>query len=164
MRIRWWPALVVLFALVSSALAQQASVPGESSVAALPRKHDEAMKEKNLDAIMALYAPGDKTVMIGTGPGERWVGKDEIRNAYLEFFKDFDKGSLARTCEWTSGEVRKDTAWGAAMCTMTDSLKDRKRTYDLNVSAVAANQGGQWPFRSLHFSNLTGPLQAPATK
>ena len=32
------------------------------------------------------------------------------------------------------------------------------------VSAVAANQGGQWLFHSLHFSNLTGPIQAPATK
>jgi len=164
MRIRWWPALAVVFAVVSSAPAQQASVPGESSVAALLRKHDEAMKEKNLDAIMALYAPGDKTVMIGTGPGERWVGKEEIRNAYLQFFKDFDRGSLTRKCEWTGGEVGTDMAWGAAMCSMADSLKDHKRTYDLNVSAVAAKQGGQWLFRSLHFSNLTGPLQAPATK
>jgi hypothetical protein len=54
--------------------------------------------------------------------------------------------------------------WGAAMCTMGDSLKDRKRVYDLNMSAVVANQGGQWLFRSLHFSNLTGPVQPSPTK
>ncbi len=51
-------------------------------------------------------------------------------------------------------------AWGAAMCSMSDSLKERKRAFELNVSAVATNQRGQWLFRSLHFSNLTGPVQA----
>jgi hypothetical protein len=46
--------------------------------------------------------------------------------------KHDDKGSLTRTCEWATGEAaQKEMAWGAAM----------------------------WLFRSLHFSNLTGPVQ-----
>jgi uncharacterized protein (TIGR02246 family) len=157
MRTSAWLAVALVIAVTSTALAQSASPPSNTGVAALLQKHDEAMNQHNLEAVMALFAPGDKTVMIGTGPGERWVGKDEIRAAYIEFFKDYEKGSLTRTCEWTTGEVKKEMAWGAAMCTMTDALKDRKRAFDLNVSAVAANQGGQWLFRSLHFSNLTGP-------
>jgi uncharacterized protein (TIGR02246 family) len=162
MQIGAWLAFVILAAVVSGAAAQQAAPAADTGVVALLRKHDEAMKRQDIDAIMALFAPGEKTVMIGTGPGERWVGKDEIRSAYVEFFKDFDKGSLTRTCEWTTGEVRKETAWGVAMCSMSDSLKDRKRDYELNVSAVAASQRGQWVFRSLHFSNLTGPAPPPA--
>jgi len=67
--------------VVTSAPARQASVSTDTSVAALPQTHDEAMNQKNLEAVMALFAPGDKTVMIGTGPGERWVGKDQIRCA-----------------------------------------------------------------------------------
>ena len=118
--------------MVASASAQQASVSTDTSVAALLQKHDEAMNQKNLEAVMALFAPGDQTVMIGTGPGERWVGKDQIRTAYVEFFKDYDKGSLTRKCEWSTGEVRQNMAWGAAMCTMGDSLKDRKRTLRSN--------------------------------
>lgn len=161
MRTTWWLTVALVFVIVAAALAQQTSPQGEPTVAALIEKHDEAMNQKNLDAVMALYAPGDRTVMIGTGPGERWVGKEEIRSAYVEFFKDYDKGSLTRKCDWRSGEAQKDVAWGAAMCTMTDALKDRKRVYDLNVSAVAANQGGQWLFKALHFSNLTGPIQPP---
>jgi SnoaL-like domain len=128
MRTSLWLAFALTFVVAASAPAQQAAVPADASVAALLQKRDEAMNQKNLDAVMALFAPGDTTVMIGTGPGERWVGKD--------------------------------MAWGAAMCTMGDTLKDRKRSYDLNVSAVAAKRGGQWLFRSLHFSNLTGPLQS----
>jgi uncharacterized protein (TIGR02246 family) len=148
MRTTWWLTVALVFVIAAAALAQPAAPRGEGTVAALIEKHDEAMNQKDLDAVMALYAAGNKTVMIGTGPGERWVGKDEIRSAYVEFFKDYDKGSLARKCDWRSGEAQKDVAWGAAMCTMSDSLKDRKRVYDLNVSAVASNQGGQWLFRT----------------
>ncbi len=96
MQIGAWLALVILAAVVSGAAAQQAAPAADTGVVALLRKHDEAMKQHDLDAMMALFAPGEKTVMIGTGPGERWVGKDEIRTAYVEFFKDFDKGSLTR--------------------------------------------------------------------
>ena len=125
MRTSLWLAVALTFVVAASAPAQQAAVPADASVAALLQKHDEAMNQKNLDAVMALFAPGDTTVMIGTGPGERWVGKEQIRAAYVEFFKDYDKGSLTRSCEWTTGEVGKDMAWGAAMCTMGDTLKDR---------------------------------------
>jgi hypothetical protein len=115
MRMSLWPAFAVVFVVTSSALAQQTSVPGEPSVVALLQKHDEAMNEKNLDAVMALFAPGDKTVMIGTGPGERWVGKEEIRTAYVEFFKDYDKGSLTRKCEWPTGQLQRTWA-GVLRC------------------------------------------------
>jgi ketosteroid isomerase-like protein len=109
-------AFFVLALGVTSAPAQQAKPAADTSVVALLRKHDDAMKRHDIDAVMALFAPGEKTVMIGTGPGERWVGKDEIRSAYVEFFKDFDKGSLTRTCEWASGEAQKASRTSLVPC------------------------------------------------
>jgi uncharacterized protein (TIGR02246 family) len=155
---------VLLIGLALPTLAQQVKAPAGGSVVALLEKHDEALNQHDLDAILALFAPGEKTTMIGTGPGERWVGKDEIRAAYTEFLKEFDKGSLAHRCDWKTGDVKGDVAWGAAMCTMADALDERKRSFDLNVTAVAEKQGGRWLFRALHFSNLIAPESRSAAK
>ena len=55
------------------------------------QKHDEAMNQHNLEGITALFAPDSKTVILGTGPGERYQGREEIKTAYTEMFKDFDR-------------------------------------------------------------------------
>src|SRR5262245_31370712 len=62
------------------------------------RKHDEALNKHDLEGVVGLFAPGNKTVVLGTGPGERFEGRDGIRAAYTEIFKDFDKGSSTHNC------------------------------------------------------------------
>lgn len=139
--------------------AASAQTPASNPVAeiiVLLDKHDEAMNQKDLDALMALYAPGTTTVLMGTGPGERWVGKDEIRDAYGHFFEDYDKGSHLRDCFWKTGASSGDVAWLSAMCKMSDSKKGKRREYGLNASVVFERQDGAWLIRSMHFSNLTG--------
>lgn len=123
----------------------------------LLKRHDEAMNRQDMNGVLALFAPGPKTVVIGTGPGEKYQGAAEIKSAYTEFFKDFDKGTLAHECYWKNGDASGNMAWGAFMCKMTDAKGDKKREYELNVSAVVEKQGGKWQFVMLHFSNLTSP-------
>lgn len=127
-----------------------------AEIKAMIAKHDQAVNEKDMNAVMALFAPGDMTVVMGTGPGEKWAGQAEIKDAYVHFFGDFDKGTLAHECFWKAGEANGDMAWAAAMCKMTDSMKGKKREYGLNVSAAFVRQDGKWLFRLMHFSNLTG--------
>jgi ketosteroid isomerase-like protein len=136
--------------------AQTPRAQAAADVAVLLRKHDEAMNQHDIAGVMQLYAAGPKTVLLGTGPGERYQGLAEIRTAYTEFFKDFDKGTLDTSCYWKDGGGAGTVAWGAAMCKITDSLGGKKREYELNVSAVLEKQGSRWLFRLLHFSNLTG--------
>jgi uncharacterized protein (TIGR02246 family) len=145
---------------VKASMGQSTQSPDTAKVteiAATLHKHDQAMNQQDLDAVMSLYAPEGNTVMLGTGPGENWVGKDEIRDAYTHFFQDYDKGTLASDCFWKTGDVEGNTAWLTAMCKMGDSKKGKKREYGLNVSAVLEKQGSDWLIRSMHFSNLTGP-------
>ena len=125
-------------------------------IATLLKRHDEALKQHDLAGVMQLFAPGANTVVMGTGPGERYQGLPEIRTAYTEFFKDFDQGTLDTNCYWKDGASAGTVAWGAAMCKISDSLGGKKREYELNVSAVMEKQGSRWLFRLLHFSNLTG--------
>ena len=140
----------------SPSTAQAPKSEAAADIISLLRRHDAAMNQHDLDGILQLYARGPSTVLLGTGPGERYQGAAEIRTAYTEFFKDFDKGSLSANCYWKDGGVNGLAAWGAAMCKVTDSLGNKKREYELNISGVMEKQSGRWLFRMLHFSNLTG--------
>jgi uncharacterized protein (TIGR02246 family) len=120
------------------------------------RRHDQALSEQDLATVMATYAPEGTIVLMGTGPGERWVGKEEIEDAYMHFFQDFDPGSLRTECTWHSLDTQGTISWLMIMCHFTDYLKNQKRDYALNISAVLEKQEDQWYFRTFHFSNLTG--------
>ena len=119
-------------ASIYPAQAQERSM--RADVAELLKKHDEALKQHDLEGVLALYSPNPNTVMLGTGPGEKFQGKAEIKTAYTEIFKDFDKGALTHSCSWREGGSNGDVAWGAAMCKFTDAKGNKKREYDLNVS------------------------------
>jgi uncharacterized protein (TIGR02246 family) len=147
---------LLLWALAVPSLAQEADPEVMAEIKDLLKQHDEAMNNQNLTSVMEMYAAGPKTVLMGTGPGERWVGKEEIKSAYAEFFKDFDPGSMTSKCTWTVGDYVGDMAWLMAMCRITDYLANQQRDYALNLSAVLEKQEGKWHFRALHFSNLTG--------
>lgn len=126
-------------------------------IRAVLEKHDKALGEKNLDAVLETFAPAPNTVVLGTGPGERWVGAQEIRAAYTEIFKDYDPGTMKVDCEWKTGDSDGATAWLAATCVANDSLKGKVRDYPLNVSAAMVKQDGRWRFTMLHMSNPTSP-------
>jgi len=105
--------LALITGLVSPASAQSpktspSTAQGPKSEAAadivsLLRRHDAAMNQHDLDGVLQLYARRPSTVLLGTGPGKRYQGAAEIRTAYTEFFKDFDKGSLSANCNWKDG-------------------------------------------------------------
>lgn len=133
----------------------------DPGVADLLKKHDDAMNQHDLEGVTALFAPGPKTVVIGTGPGERYQGREEIKTAYTEMFKDFDKGTLKHDCYWKDGGGSGSLKWGAVMCKFTDSKAGKEREYGLNVSGVLEKEGNKWQFVMIHFSNLTGDSPPP---
>jgi ketosteroid isomerase-like protein len=131
-------------------------------------KHDKALNDKNIEAVMSTFSTNPNTVMLGTGQGERFVGQQAIKEAYTEIFKDYDPGTLISNCDWKTGETDAagTTAWLAATCKLQDSMKNKKRDYVLNVSGALEKQDGDWRFVMLHMSNSTssGPPPAVATK
>jgi len=128
-----------------------------AGLSAVFESHEKAMNGHDLAGVMKLYAPGDKTVVLGTGPGERWVGNREIEDAYRHFFMDFDSGTLERSCPWVVGDVSGDVGWLSANCEYKDSLKGVPRSFALNVSVVLQKADGEWRLRAMHFSNPTTP-------
>lgn len=143
-------------------LAAAADPKVVEEIRAVLEKHDKALGEKNLDAVLETFAPAPTTVVLGTGPGERWVGAQEIRTAYTEIFKDYDPNTMKVDCEWKTGNSDGTMAWLAATCVAKDSLKEKAREYPLNVSAAMVKQDGKWRFTMLHMSNPTSPPPPPA--
>lgn len=133
-------------------------------VKAMLAKHDQALNDKNIEAVMLTFSTNPNTVLLGTGDGERFVGRDAIKEAYTEIFKDYEPGTLISNCDWKTGET--DTtgthAWLAATCKLQDAMKDKKREYVLNVSAALEKQGADWRFVMLHMSNSPPPPAAAA--
>ena len=122
----------------------------------LLKKHDKALKKQDLDGVMNTYVD-DNAILIGTGPDEFWVGDEQIKEAYQHFFADYDPGALEVNCTWRSTGDKGGMAWLMAMCQFTDYLKNVRRDYAVNISAVAERSGKGWQFRTFHISNITAP-------
>jgi hypothetical protein len=103
---------------------------------------------------MSMFVDDPKTVMLGTGPGERWLGLEAIREAHLRFFDSFDSEESKAT--WRIAQIDGNVAWGASMRVVTDYYKNIKREFYLNISAVLVKKDGKWQISMFHFSNLTG--------
>lgn len=133
-------------------------------VKAMLAKHDKALNDKNIDAVMLTFSTNPDTVLLGTGEGERFVGQQAIKEAYTQIFKDYEAGTLISKCDWKTGETDAagTTAWLAATCLLQDAMKDKKREYVLNVSGALEKEGADWRFVMLHMSNSTSGPPPPA--
>jgi uncharacterized protein (TIGR02246 family) len=159
--LRYAVFLLTLCLSVPICLAQGQGQSPRADVAELLKKHDNALNQHDLEGVLALYSPSPKAVMLGTGPGEKYQGKAEIKTAYTEIFKDFDKGTLTHSCYWKDGGGSSTMVWLAAMCKFTDAKGEKKREYELNVSVVTEKQGGKWQFVLMHYSNVVGNAPNP---
>ena len=157
MRIVSLVVMVVALAFPCLVLAQEKAAPADIDAALLEmiQKHDKALNDQDLETIMGTYAPDGTIVMMGTGPGEVWAGKEEIADAYTHFFMDYNAGTLTTECTWHKADQRGNIAWLIMMCNFTDYLKNVERKYALNISTTFEQIDGQWYFRTFHFSNLT---------
>ena len=147
----------------SGSAATAAPTPTIDEIRAVLTAHDKALSDKNLDALMATFSTDPKTVVLGTGTEERWVGPDQIRAAYTEIFKDYDPGTLQANCDWKTGgaDHAGTMAWLAISCNCKDSLQGKTRDYKLNVTGTVEKQNNKWVFVSLHMSNA---FQPPVTR
>lgn len=120
------------------------------------KAHDEAFNNHDLEGVLATFADKEGVILMGTGPGEYWVGKQEIAEAYKQMFKGFDKGSQKFDYKFRYGGISSEMAYltTAGLVTLTDQGEEHE--FVLNTSLVAEKIDGAWKLVSLHYSNLTG--------
>lgn len=142
--------VMVAVLAASPCMAAEADSGEMSEINQMLKAHGQAFDNKDIDAVMGMYSP--EAVLMGTGPGERYEGAEEIKEAHRHFFESFDKQTSELT--WHKFGVKGDVAWGMAMKHYTAYNKNVKNEYALNWSAVLEKQNGKWVFVSVHFSNL----------
>jgi uncharacterized protein (TIGR02246 family) len=155
--------LVVLLLALGISQAGQTDAKAEAGIKKLMESYRAAVGKQDLAGVMKSFADGPDIVVMGTGPGELYVGKESIENAYRAFFSNFQTEKNKIT--WMKSGVNGNAAWILGTSLITQAQKKGKNEFEMNWSAVLEKKGDEWKIVALHFSHLTGPAeQAPEAK
>ena len=151
-------SLSALAMAAQSGRAQEAveQNPEVTKIHALLKAHDEAMTNHDLGGVMKCLT--EKAAIMGTGPGEFWVGPEEIKIAYEHFFETFDKGAQDFQYQFRIGGVGTDMGWLMASGNVTAKKDGKEFTFPLNISLTVAMKSEEWRIAAMHFSTLTGDM------
>jgi ketosteroid isomerase-like protein len=153
--------LVVLLLALGISQAGQTDAKAEAGIKKLMESYRAAVGKQDLAGVMKSFADGPDIVVMGTGPGELYVGKESIENAYRAFFSNFQTQKNKIT--WMKSGVNGNAAWILDTSLITQNLKKGQNEFEMNWSAVLEKKGGEWKIVVLHFSHLTSP-DVPAPK
>ena len=150
-------AIAAVATITPSAQAadDKADNPALDAVRSLLKAHDDAMTNHDLKGVMATLT--EKASIMGSGPGEMWVGADEIKDAYEHFFQGYDKGQQDFEYKFKHGGLGTDMGWLMASGNIKAKKDGKAVEFPINVSLTVAKAGGGWKIASMHFSTLTGP-------
>ena len=155
--------LMVLLLALGLSQAGQTDAKAEAGIKKLLDSYRAAVGKQDLAAVVKSFADGPDTVVMGTGPGEVYLGKESIENAYRAFFSNYKTENSKIT--WMKSGASGNAAWVLGTSLITQTLEKGKNEFEMNWSVILEKEGGEWKIVALHFSNLTGPdVLAPKTK
>ena len=156
-------SLSALAVAAQSGRAEEAEPnPEVTKIRALLKVHDEAMTNHDLAGVMKCLT--ENAAIMGTGPGEFWVGPEEIKTAYEHFFETFDKGAQDFEYQFRIGGVGSDMGWLMASGNVTAKKDGKEFTFPMNISLTVAKKSDEWRIAAMHFSTLTGDTGAQEKK
>jgi ketosteroid isomerase-like protein len=140
-------------ALVADASgAEEKTDPEREKVYALLKAHDDAMRNQDVPAILALMA--EKSAVMGTGPGEIWSGPEELKGAYEHFFENFDKGEQRFEYDFKIGNLGTDMGWLVTSGNVKGKKDGKEFEFPVNISLTVSKTGDKWLIAALHFSTF----------
>jgi len=142
------------FTALSSTKARAADPknPDVAKITDLLKRHDAAMTNHDIDGVLACLS--DTAAIMGTGPGEMWSGKEEIKTAYKHFVEVFDKGQQSFEYHYSVHGLTPDMGWWMTAGNVKAKKDGKELAYPLNVSLTVEKQGDDWKIASMHFSTL----------
>ncbi|QQO53391.1 MAG: SnoaL-like domain-containing protein [Thiohalocapsa sp. PB-PSB1] len=148
-------ALVLATSFSAGAALAEVEQATIDSIKTLWQQQHKALDQHNVDAVLATYTDSDDIMLMGTGPGEHWVGQAEVKDAYTHFLDGFDANTMQVTCGDGSGSSRGEVVWLTGVCSFNDKKGGEERKFVTNISAVLVKRGDDWRFHTMHFSHLT---------
>ena len=153
-------ALLSCFALVSPCLAKQGDAKITAEVKSVIEQHNLALNAQNIKGIMSIYSSNPSTVLMGTGPGETYVGEEGLSGAYNQIFNRFKADTLSFKYDWVATGSKGDIAWFAVTTTMSGAVNNEQKERAFNMSGLLQKEKGKWRIVSMHFSRLGAEEQS----
>ena len=110
----------------------------------------EAFATKDLDAVMASFAPEPDLVVIGTGADERGVGFAEVKAIFERAFSQFDEAFF--DFGWHSVSVVGSLALLATDIDLRVKAGNREISRQIRLTAVVEKRGDKWLVLQSHDS------------
>ncbi len=119
-------------------------------VLALLHRQQAAYQAKDLEGVMACFAPGGAVMSYGTNLDQKVVGLEAIRQAFAEDFEGFDAASLEIT--WSRVCAQGEVAWAAADCLAILEVDGETYRTKARATTVLLRQDGAWRIAQSHLS------------
>jgi uncharacterized protein (TIGR02246 family) len=116
---------------------------------------DSALKRKDVDAIVDLFADDPDVELWGSDMSERAVGKRAIRGLLEGLFSRLPESSVARTFEEPRVHVSGDVAWVTAAGTASWEPDGERRVIAYRVTAVMVRTADGWRWHTHNGSQPT---------
>jgi ketosteroid isomerase-like protein len=128
----------------------RASPQTQAAVQAALQQWKDAYTQRNLDRALAVIAPDDDVVGIGTGPDEWRVGPEQFK-AQVE--RDFAQSeALSVDYEPLLVSEAGPVAWVAGRATVRARADGQDLTLTGRFTAVLEQRDGRWLLMQTHFS------------
>jgi len=114
----------------------------EAAVVNVVKQGFEAFTKRDLDAVLAFFAPDPDVIVIGTGGDEKGVGLAEIRNILGRAIAQFEEASFE--LGWHSVSASGSVAMLAADVTLYVKTGDRQITEQIRLTVVLEQRGDRW--------------------
>jgi uncharacterized protein (TIGR02246 family) len=122
----------------------------ETAVMNVVNQFAEAFAKRDLNAMLALYAPDPDVVVIGTGGDEKRIGLAEIKALFERDFAQFRDASLKIV--WHSVSAAGPVAWVAADAIVRADTGNREIDLQVRLTFVLEQRGDRWLIAQFHGS------------
>src|SRR3954453_1567429 len=117
---------------------------------------DSALKQRDIEAIVDLFADDPTVELWGSDLSERAVGKGEIRELVEGLFSRLPPSSVERRFERPRVHISGDVAWITAAGTARWELNGERHVIPYRVTAILVRTSEGWRWHTHNGSQPTG--------
>lgn len=128
----------------------KANAKTESAVLAIMNRFLETYQQRDIDGLMALFAPDDDQILFGTGIDEKRIGRDQIRYQAERDWAQTE--ALAFNFNWHQISAAGAVAWVAAEGQGQGKVGGQEIEFPLRMTAVLEQRGDEWFLVQSHVS------------
>jgi ketosteroid isomerase-like protein len=119
-------------------------------VLAVLNKFNETYARRDIDGLMALFAPDEDQFLFGTGADEKRIGRNEIK---FQAERDWSQTeALAFNFSWHQVSAAGSVAWVAAEGLGQGKVGGQEIQFPLRMTAVLEQRGDEWLLVQSHVS------------